>query len=515
MEPSTFTLYPGEEYHKDERAGQKPDNMDETSTDQAGKSMYHRQRPAASELYISIARVMMGNSPELLDGSFIKGYEKGFENGWTLGFERGRKEGRHEMAVGKNKGASNSSSEIAEDHHCCCNSLTLTRQKMCLLSDVPMNEEGGSDARSVSSSADSESSNLMDVYHDARSHLTSSPASGKNGGHMSSSARQIGSNITHPSSDPVRSDQNLENVHPRNRNAQGTATFSPGPGRKARANAHHVVAGEARSKMPGTANDIISSEKEEENLIWLETASTSATDKVSNGNGICFAAVTESMTNTFSVKETKIEENEAEKAKEEEKEASACAHAPSTPPATSPADNNINTTSTTTPITTTLYGIPCPPAVRPLTPDLSTSPRTRRGPRPAYPALGGGPLDAYALRARGARVVENPWRVLVGPLSAAAREAWRHDGGKAYLRSRLETPGVAARYYGGDGGGGGGGRAWDSGLVFCDMISDGNGVWYILATFDRQDRARMAVEVFRGYACGGTIMWAWNFQEEE
>ncbi|AEO59313.1 hypothetical protein MYCTH_2307517 [Thermothelomyces thermophilus ATCC 42464] len=69
-----------------------------------------------------MARVMLGNSPDAFEGSFVKGYEKGFESGWALGFEHGRKEGRREVVVQKNKGTDNPYAEIAEVHRCCCKS---------------------------------------------------------------------------------------------------------------------------------------------------------------------------------------------------------------------------------------------------------------------------------------------------------------------------------------------------------------------------------------------------------
>ncbi|KAH6842462.1 hypothetical protein B0I37DRAFT_381979 [Chaetomium sp. MPI-CAGE-AT-0009] len=53
------------------------------------------------------------------------------------------------------------------------------------------------------------------------------------------------------------------------------------------------------------------------------------------------------------------------------------------------------------------------------------------------------------------------------------------------------------------------------GLVFSELVRGEGDVWYVLATFDTQEKASSAVETFAGYACGGSIMWAWIYQEAE
>ena len=63
---------------------------------------------------VSMARAMLGNSPDAFGGcdeeSFIKGYERGFEAGWGFGFDQGfreaKKQGRREVELESIKGAS-------------------------------------------------------------------------------------------------------------------------------------------------------------------------------------------------------------------------------------------------------------------------------------------------------------------------------------------------------------------------------------------------------------------------
>jgi hypothetical protein len=130
---------------------------------------------------------------------------------------------------------------------------------------------------------------------------------------------------------------------------------------------------------------------------------------------------------------------------------------------------------------THLYGIPLPHTITPITPDLNT-PHWAKTPRPPYPALAGR-LNIYDLRDEGTKVAENPYCVIIGPLSASARHAWRGDCGKGYLKSKL--------------GGGGGGR---QGLALCEMVYTDEGVGYLRALFGTQERAGRAVGVFRGFA---------------
>jgi hypothetical protein len=63
---------------------------------------------------VSMARVMLGNSPDAFGGcdeeSFVKGYERGFEAGWGFGFDQGfqeaKKQGRREAGAEFAEGAS-------------------------------------------------------------------------------------------------------------------------------------------------------------------------------------------------------------------------------------------------------------------------------------------------------------------------------------------------------------------------------------------------------------------------
>ncbi|KAK4235103.1 hypothetical protein C8A03DRAFT_37063 [Achaetomium macrosporum] len=151
------------------------------------------------------------------------------------------------------------------------------------------------------------------------------------------------------------------------------------------------------------------------------------------------------------------------------------------------------TTTTTTSQPDILYGIPLAHMVRPITPDWS---RPLHGPRPPYPRLAND-LDIYTLHSQGATIVENPWRVIIGPISASAREDWKEDKGKGYLRFKL-------------------GSCRKSGVHLCEMVQGEEGRWYVLAMFTSQESARNAVELFgQGYPCGGSIMWAWTCLEEE
>jgi hypothetical protein len=168
--------------------------------------------------------------------------------------------------------------------------------------------------------------------------------------------------------------------------------------------------------------------------------------------------------------------------------------------------------------------------------------------RPPYPTLNGTQHNIYALLAQGRIVVDSPWRVLIGPLSDSARSDWGCDAGKKYLRSKLvRAPVITApvptndysrggyggfggfggrgnnsyRGRGGRGGRGGGGHGRDgggrgqgdwqmeqaqqvetsSGLIFAELLrAEGEEVWYVLATFDAQAKARDAVDTFAGYA---------------
>ncbi|KAK3305270.1 uncharacterized protein B0T15DRAFT_511201 [Chaetomium strumarium] len=157
---------------------------------------------------------------------------------------------------------------------------------------------------------------------------------------------------------------------------------------------------------------------------------------------------------------------------------SAAAAAATTAPAATTTTTTTAATPTTAPAATTsagqrdsLYGIPL-----------------------AYTIV---PIDVQALRKKGPTVAENPYRVVIGPVSDAAREAWKGDRGKAYLHKKL-----------------GGDRR--SGLHLCQMLRAHDGTFYVLAMFASQQYASKTVELMgRGYPCGGSIMWAWTCPEEE
>jgi hypothetical protein len=63
---------------------------------------------------VSMARAMLGNSPDAFGGcdeeSFVRGYERGFQAGWGFGFDQGfqeaKKQGRREVEAESTEGAS-------------------------------------------------------------------------------------------------------------------------------------------------------------------------------------------------------------------------------------------------------------------------------------------------------------------------------------------------------------------------------------------------------------------------
>ncbi|KAL2126616.1 hypothetical protein VTI74DRAFT_528 [Chaetomium olivicolor] len=163
-----------------------------------------------------------------------------------------------------------------------------------------------------------------------------------------------------------------------------------------------------------------------------------------------------------------------------------------------PTSDPAHITTYTAPLVPSLYGIPFPPYIRPVTPILSLPPTSVRT-RPPYPVLSGR-FNIYTPRPEGVQMVENPYHVLIGPLSAAAKHAWSHDNGKGYIRNKLN---------GGKGGNSGG-------VMFCEMVHDDEATGYVLAMFESVGKAMEAEEFFRGgYACGGSIMFAWTYMEEE
>ncbi|GAB1316329.1 hypothetical protein MFIFM68171_06539 [Madurella fahalii] len=137
----------------------------------------------------------------------------------------------------------------------------------------------------------------------------------------------------------------------------------------------------------------------------------------------------------------------------------------------------------------TLYGIPPASAVQPVTPDFDPP----RPPAPPYP-------DMEAHHPRGlagfggggsVRLTENPWRLLVGPISSEAHAAWWPDQGKRYFKSKVQ------------------------GVMLCQMMRDVQGRSYVAILFENSVYAERAREVFTGYACGGAIMWSWIYKDVE
>lgn len=184
------------------------------------------------------------------------------------------------------------------------------------------------------------------------------------------------------------------------------------------------------------------------------------------------------------------------------------------------------------------------------------------GVRPAYPHLREAMLDVYSggggesTVGNGRKMVVDPWRVVIGPLSEVAMMDWQADGGKGFWAEKLRIAAAAAaagmgggqvggvgqrggrRGRGGRSGGfgarGGYGRGglwedasatgsysgseagWDSqesgtstaaarsGLVFCHLTraekqGDGDmGKWYIITAFETQAKASAALKFFEG-----------------
>ncbi|KAL2022206.1 hypothetical protein VTK56DRAFT_5816 [Thermocarpiscus australiensis] len=139
------------------------------------------------------------------------------------------------------------------------------------------------------------------------------------------------------------------------------------------------------------------------------------------------------------------------------------------------------------PIPGILHNIPPASAVRPVTPDF-TRPRP---PPPPYPE----PRDGSALGSRRRPAVEggayDPFSVLIGPISEAARREWAGDMGKRYFTEKM------------------GGR----GVELCMFVGDTRGLTYVHVLFSSTALAQRAVEMFQGYACGGSVMWAWYLQD--
>lgn len=113
--------------------------------------------------------------------------------------------------------------------------------------------------------------------------------------------------------------------------------------------------------------------------------------------------------------------------------------------------------------TNTLYGIPPASAVKPIHPVLPAV----LPPKPAYPKF-----DIP----EGAKVVENPYRVLIGPLSVITYVEWTLDNGKNYIRSKV-----------------------DRSVFLCHLVKDTAGRGYVIAFFDSQEGASKAMEIFRAY----------------
>ncbi|KAK4140581.1 uncharacterized protein C8A04DRAFT_31917 [Dichotomopilus funicola] len=252
-------------------------------------------------------------------------------------------------------------------------------------------------------------------------------------------------------------------------------------------------------------------------------------------------------------------------------------------PSTTEHKHNIilqSITSSNVPPPTQFFGIPLPSTSGIVPPD-PTQPafasRQDKGVRPGYPFPG----DIYSdnnivgKEGKSKKLVADPWRVVIGPLSEVAMMDWRGDGGKGFWGEKFRAAAaLAAGVSSGSGGfgqrggrrGRGGGRGgyghgrsgsggwldqgsvvgsqsggeagWGSqesgtgnatarsGLVFCHLVpvekehgdghSGGQETWYITATFESQAKASAALKFFEGgYPCGGSIMWAWALMEED
>lgn len=503
-----------------------------------------------------MARVMLGNSADAYGGceqeSFVKGYEKGFDAGWGFGFaqalEEGKRQGRRELEdeiqaaerIRKAGGAgkfSISSPSFSRSRQLKPHAMSLRTffepsynrlvsdhktRTVCLLSDAPrLLKHDATDTSSIHEEDvyyaaggpgfGTESSTSLEVRHEA-------------GPHRAASTGECNRNNT--SSDDLREPQSEEKLLDLSDDTeQDPSVFSSG--------SIELSNTEPRAESPTTSAASVRGQAEFDVFYDATPKRTVASNSVSTPSGalVLHSATlidltTPSTEGTPTPAPRGFTIRNMGNSMAEIMTQSPVDVAPSTAPGTitnSPAEatpdtvtnalvsipetttsTSVNTTTNTASPTlptlpSTLYNIPLAHTITPITPDLTLPPQHFR-PRPAYPTLAGA-YNIHALAARGATVVENPWRVLVGPLSPAAREAWKGDAGKGYLRVKLGRGGNGYPRAGRCSG-----ARWDDGgVVFCEMVHDEAGEtavprWYVLAMFESQERAAEAVRVFQGFA---------------
>jgi hypothetical protein len=89
-------------------------------------------------------------------------------------------------------------------------------------------------------------------------------------------------------------------------------------------------------------------------------------------------------------------------------------------------------TTTTRPSSGTLYGIPPASTVNVIQPNFERPPL----PPPPYPQMLAN--QRVSLPTASGRLMEDPYRLLVGPISQRSREEWSFDQGKQYFSARLD-----------------------------------------------------------------------------
>ncbi|KAG7286266.1 hypothetical protein NEMBOFW57_008574 [Staphylotrichum longicolle] len=464
-----------------------------------------------------MARVMLGNSADAYGGceqeSFVKGYEKGFDAGWGSGFaqafEEGKMQGRREL----------------EDEIQAAERIRKAGGAVCLLSDAPrLLKHDAADTSSINeedvyyatggTAVGPETSTSMEVCHDAGPHRAAS--TGECNGNNTSSGDlrepQAEGNLVDFSDDTEQdpsvssSDSiSLSNTEPR---AESPTTSAA----SVRGQADFDVFYDSTPKRTSASNNVSTPSGalvlHSATLIDLTTPSTDGTPTPAP-RGFTIRNMTNSMAEIMTQRPVDIAPGTAPgtitNSPAETTPDTMINALVSIPETTTTTSTSVNTTTNTASpalpaLPSTLYNIPLAHTITPITPDLTLPPQHFR-PRPAYPTLAGA-YNIHSLAARGATVVENPWRVLVGPLSPAAREAWKGDAGKGYLRVKLGRGGNGYPRAGRCSG-----ARWDDGgVVFCEMVHDeteetaAGPRWYVLAMFESQERAAEAVRVFQGFA---------------
>ncbi|KAK3987291.1 hypothetical protein QBC44DRAFT_372280 [Cladorrhinum sp. PSN332] len=143
--------------------------------------------------------------------------------------------------------------------------------------------------------------------------------------------------------------------------------------------------------------------------------------------------------------------------------------------------SNQNLTDAATPLTLAIFGIPVPPAVGIISPNFD-KPLPPHPPAPYFPDEESADDTPGNLSWRG--------RIVVGPISAAARNDWRLSHGEHYWRSKFPN------------------------LFSSVFAKDGNEEMYcVLAFRDDEAGAMNALELIRDYPCGGVRMDSWKWVE--